>query len=163
MNFDTVKTWWLDLTDRERIIIRAGGVIVAFCLFYLVIWSPAANWRDVSRAEAQSAARSFSVVQAAAEKNPKITGRDQRRIDLKTPARSAVLNSSSRAGFKLNTINEQSNGDISVSASQAKPDAVLAWISQLQRQYGMSVIKADMAREQSDRDLVRVQLTVGRR
>lgn len=163
MNAEIVKTWWADLSDRERIILRIGAVVVVFCLFFLVIWAPMANWRDDARADAQNAARSFSVVRAAAEKSPKPSESDRLRVDLKTPARSAVLNSSARVGFDLNSINQQSNGDIAVSAVEADPEMVLAWIAQLQRQYGMSVIKADLAREQSNRALVRVQLTVGRR
>ena len=41
--FDTLKSWWSNLADRERLMLTVGGIFVTLFVIYSAIWSPLSN------------------------------------------------------------------------------------------------------------------------
>ena len=37
---DAIKKYWLELEERERLILGVGGIAVVLILFYALVWQP---------------------------------------------------------------------------------------------------------------------------
>jgi len=155
-----MTVFWQNLSDRERLLLLVGGIIVSLCLLILLVIGPAMSWRSASTERALIAERNYEMVRQAASQQPTSSPSDQ--IDTETPVRIVLSQTTSASGFSLTSINPLPDGNVSASASNVNADQLFAWIGDLQARYGVVVVTADIARDVDNPGNVRAQITFGR-
>lgn len=155
-----MKAYWQNLTDRERLVVMGGAIIIGIGLFFMLIFSPLNNWREDSARRSVAAERNFEMVHQAAKSGGGNVSTDN--VDLQTPIRNVLSETAGRFGFPLSSYNPLPDGNVTASASGVGAVELFNWVGELERRYGITVITADIAREADNPDLVRVQLTFGR-
>ena len=155
-----MTAFWQNLSDRERLLLIVGGVVVSVCLFLLVVVGPVTTWRSNAMLRATTAERNYEMVRQAAAKLPTAASIDN--VDSETPVRIVLSRTTNNLGFSLTSINPLPDGNVSASANNVSADQLFAWIGDLQSQFGVSVITADIARDADNPQNVRAQITFGR-
>ncbi|MEL7491306.1 MAG: type II secretion system protein GspM [Pseudomonadota bacterium] len=155
-----MSAFWRNLSDRERLMVTVGGAIVAVCLFLLLIVNPITSWRSAAADRATAAERNYAMVRQAAAKQP--TTDVAADIDADTPVRIVLSQTTNQLGFSLTSINPLPDGNVSASANNVSADQLFAWIGDLQSNYGIAIVTADIARDTENPENVRAQITFGR-
>jgi type II secretory pathway component PulM len=154
-----MTAFWEKLSDRERLFVSVGGGIAALLLLWLVVITPATNWRadmadrrmraeDLYRLTAQASASAGAVAAAAG-------------VDLSAPVQNVLTETSARFSIVVNYRNARPDGGVDANVA-ADPKKLFEWLRALETQYGISVAAADIARNAAG-DGVQAQLTLIRR
>ena len=152
--------YWNGLTERERLVLLAGGGFLAIGLFFLMLWSPLMEWRESARQNIVRSEGDFRLIQQAASQGP--ASSQGGNVDTSTPIRNVISATAKQIGFPLTSYNPLPDGSVTASASGATPDKLFEWVLELERRYAITVLSADIARESDNPDMVRVQMTLGR-
>jgi type II secretory pathway component PulM len=151
--------FWRKLSERERMLLLAAAAMVGIFLFFQGLVSPIMNWRAEQERAFERAEGLYELVKEAASRASGAAASG----DAETPIRNAITQSASRAGVSLVYVSARPSGEVDTTASQADPADLFAWLQGLEQDYGVRVVIADIAREQSQGSLVRAQLTLARR
>ncbi len=154
-----MMAFWQKLSDREKLVVSVGGAIAALLLVWLVVITPAANWRadmadkriraeDLYRLAAEASASAGAVATAAG-------------VDLSAPVQNVLTETSNRFSIVVNYRNARPDGGVDANVA-ADPKKLFEWLKALEMQYGISVAAADIARNAGG-DGVQAQLTLIRR
>lgn len=154
-----MAAFWQNLSDRERALILAAGVIFAAFFIYVAVITPVANWRASQHRALERAEGLYELVELAAARS---SGAAPTASDTTTPVRNAVSQTASSIGVNLIYVNVQPSGAVDATASLVEPAALYAWLQAMEQTYGVRVVSADIAREQAQTELVRAQLTLMR-
>lgn len=135
--------WWNDLSERERLLIGAAGALAAILVVSLLVIRPLAEWRSDAASRAARAQDSFELVAAAAAT---AGTRTEQAANAQTPLRQAVTGSAAASDIELVRIGAEVNGQIEVQPALMDGDRLFQWLGVLERDYGVSVTFADIAR-----------------
>jgi general secretion pathway protein M len=135
--------WWVDLSSRERLLIGAAGVLAAILVVSLLVIRPLADWRSDAASRAARAQDSFELVAAAAST---AGARTVQAANAETPLRQAVTGSAASSDIDLVRIGAEVNGQIEVQPQTIDGDKLFQWLGVLEREYGVSIAFADIAR-----------------
>ena len=152
-----MKAWWENLSQRERMLLGGGAVIVAVLILLQFVLSPLISWRTDVRAEAETAERNYELVARAAATAP---GHES--VDEETPVRNVLNDAASRNRVNLTFVNALPDGSVSLQAGPVTAENVFSLFDDLERSYAVRVVNADIARAPEDAGLVRLQATVSR-
>ncbi len=155
-----MTAFWRNLSDRERIVIIAAATFMGLGLAYFAVISPIVGWRSAAESGAVTAERNFELVRQAAARRP--VGGKNENVDTETPARVVMARTETDFGFRLTQYNELPGGSVTASIDDVSADTVFAWISALEKRYGIVVVSANVARDNEDPSLIRAQFTLGR-
>jgi general secretion pathway protein M len=139
-----MKAYWLNLSDRDRLVLSVGGVVVGVYLFYALIYSPLTN-----AVATQS--------QLWMEKKETMAWMDQQKNRKALPQKvdsnllSVFSEQLKRASFSKFAYQLQQIGDENIQLSFETVPYVdfLAWLKQLQDQYRMKIKELTVARTQT--------------
>jgi len=148
-----------NLTPRERAFVLGGAAIVGLLIILQFVIAPALSWRSEAEARRERAEELYRLVAeagavgggpAAAGVSPKAA----------TPVRAAIADSAAAEKITLTYINVRPDGAVETNAA-ASSEAMFRWLGALNRDYGVIVAAADIARDRSGEEL-RAQLTLTR-
>ncbi|MHA7872148.1 MAG: type II secretion system protein GspM [Hyphococcus sp.] len=148
--------WWNDLSRREQALIGVLGAVAALFLVLQFVVAPIFDWRDRAGARAAQAQDGFALVATAAAQGA--SSGEATAPQNQAPLRQAVTQSASTAQIDLLRIGAVVNNQIEVQPEDIDGDTLFRWLSALQRQYGVSVAFADIAR--GENGLVKAQVLV---
>ena len=134
-------SWWQDLSARERVLLIAGGGVLGVFFIYWGVFSPLMGWASRADARAQSAEAGYELVIKAAA-----IGQSAQQSKQKMPLYSAINRTAAQAQIEILRIGDVVNGEIEVSVGQVSAGQLYAWFGQLQRQFGITLIYADISR-----------------
>ncbi|HTN48079.1 MAG TPA: type II secretion system protein M [Burkholderiaceae bacterium] len=133
---DTIKQFWLERDPRERLILGAGGVILAAVLLYLMLIEPA--WTGIGRLE-----RSLPQQRAQAAELDSLLGevkglRAQPQVATVSSAevKGAIEASLGRAGLKMTRMVPLSEGDLQLTFSNVPYGTWATWLAGIERELG---------------------------
>jgi type II secretory pathway component PulM len=147
------------LTPRERIFVIGGAAFVAALIAAQLIIGPLLAWRS-NAAERRAGAE--DLYRLVAEAGALGGGAASASISAKaaTPVRNAIADSAAAEKISLTYVNARPDGAVEANAT-ASSEALYRWLGALDRDYGVMVVAADIARESSGAGL-RAQLTLSR-
>lgn len=154
-----MKAFWERLSEREKLLVGAGGAIVAVLVLLQLIIAPALGWRagmSEKRARAEDLYRLVSEASANAGVVAAAAG-----VDLDTPILNVLTQTTAQFGIQVNYRNAREDGGVEANVA-AEPAKLFEWLRALEQQYGVSVAAADIARSASG-EAVQAQLTLVRR
>ena len=154
-----MTAFWEGLSDRERVFVGVGSVILALLILTQVIMAPLSNWRDARTSRLAAAESDYKlVVQASAYSGAAATAA----ADMETPARNAVTTAAQRRSIILDFVNARPDGSVEANVGAAPSAALFAWIADLERGYGIRLSTADIARDTEDGTLSQARLVFTR-
>lgn len=144
-----MKTWWQGLADRERRLLRFGGVIGLLLIGYLLLWEPVRQSREDWRQRALAAEANLMWMRATADEivarrgdalpQPAADGRSLlARVD--SSAREAGL------GGSLLRVEPTGPDQVRVQFQQAAFDVLVGWLEELARREGVRVTEMSISR-----------------
>jgi type II secretory pathway component PulM len=151
-----MNEFWQKLSERERRLVFIGGGAVAIFILLQFILVPMFGWRTEMEQKRNNAVAFYDLVaRASAFGGAAVEGEQS------TPVRNLVTESAPAAGIELNFVNQRPDNGVDLNAT-ASPDVLFAWLTGLERDHGVVVAVADIARETGSEN-VRAQLTLVRR
>lgn len=148
-------------TQRERVLLVGGGVILLLLALYQGLWEPLVNAHE-SRREALDEARALAVrIESAAQLAQSSQGVANRRISIL-----AAVDQSSREptlGKAPTRVQPDGDGETSVKVwlDEVSFDNLLRWLGELQSRYAITVQSAEIEAGTAA-GAVNVRLTLGR-
>lgn len=146
-----MKEWWDSLGTRERLILIAGVAIVVPLLLWALLWRPLVG--GVERLEADVAAQREQLrwMQNAAAEIDQLRGSGaQATAGLGGRSLLAVVDQSARGaglGSGLKRIEPESADAVRVRLEGVSFDAVVTWLDELSRQFGVYASLVSIERE----------------
>jgi type II secretory pathway component PulM len=147
------------LSERERLFVMAGGVVVALVALLQFAFFPLARWRgDMAERRANAEALYLLVAEAGAARGGAAAATASPKAAV--PVRNAIADAAKAEKVELSYLNVRPDGAVEANAAGAS-DALYRWLGALGREYGVVVATADIARDQNGSGL-RAQLTLSR-
>lgn len=139
-------------------LLLALGALFAMAFAYWAAFKPALDWRRAQGERAQTRQTEFRLVADAARVASDGTGA----AGAQTPVRNALTDVAGEAGVDLVFVNAREDGAVEAQIGSAPPDKLFSVLEKLERQYGVRVISADIARVADGGAEVRAQLALSR-
>lgn len=136
-------SWWHDLSLRERVMSLVAAALAVVLLLSLGVVRPLAQWRFDAQSSVRSARDAYELTAAAAAVS---TGAAPIASDARTPLRQVFVATADSAGIELVRIGSENNGQLEIQIAPLSGDVLFAWLSDIERQYSVSVAFADIAR-----------------
>ncbi len=144
-----VGRWYEGRDPQERPIILGVALLVVVALGWVAVWNPIYEWRDNQQSRYARAQTLVDWMQAnekaarvAASTSPK-PGANSNRALIPVITRSANAH-----GLKLNRLQPEQNGMVSVVLESQPFNKVITWVSQLQENNGVTVQTASFDPEE---------------
>ncbi len=160
-----MKDWWLNLAERERLLIAGAGAVLALALFYLVVWEPVFK----ARAELDQALRAQRntlqwMQQAAGEVQALRSRAGASALQGRNRSLLSVLDqTATQAGIRdrIERMEPDGKKGVKLWLEDVPFDTLVGWIERLERHYGVRAVRATFsATEQAG--LVDARLTLER-
>lgn len=151
-----MKSWWAGRTKRERVILGAGGIFVSALVLAQATLAPLLAWRVDAQAGARAAEDGYRMVaQAGASPGPAIS-------PSAAPVRNVINETAAALQIDLTFVNVRPDGAVDLQAGPTPPERLFQFLSKLEREHGVKVQTADIARASDDPDQVMVQAALAR-
>jgi general secretion pathway protein M len=133
---DAIKQFWLERAPRERLILGAGGIVLAVVLLYLMLIEPA--WSGIGRLE-----RALPQQRAQAAELESLLGevkglKAQPQVATVSAAevKGAIETSLGRSGLKMARMVPLSEGDVQLTFTNVPYGAWATWLAGIERELG---------------------------
>lgn len=150
--------WWRGRSTREQTLLIVCVGVLAFALAYFGAFKPALDWRAQAIQRTVTRETEFRLVSDAARGALDAAAAP----GVQTPVRNALTDAATLAGVELVFVNAREDGSVEAQIGSAPPDKLFVMIEALERQNGVRVIGADIARVSDGAATVRAQLTFSR-
>lgn len=146
-----MREWWEGLGTRERLILIAGTLVLVPFLLWVLLWRPLMG--SVNRLDQDVAAQRENLLwmQTAAAELQRLRGSGaQAAAGLGGRSLLAVVDQSARSaglGNGLKRIEPDSADAVRVRLEGVSFDAVVQWLDQLSRQFGVTAILVSIERD----------------
>tara|TARA_R110001583_G_scaffold7720_9_gene37965 strand:- start:57027 stop:57500 length:474 start_codon:yes stop_codon:yes gene_type:complete len=140
---EQLKQWWESITVREQQLTMISAVFIGIAILYWGIWSPLTTQLTENKQQLTNAKASLSWTQ---EKANFLLASGVAEPQRRSGNLTQILNSSaSKKGITFSRIvNKQEQ--IEVWITNIEFDLFLLWLTDLNHQYGISVLNADLAK-----------------
>lgn len=135
-----MKSWWSNLSGRDRRMLIFGAVAVAALMLYALIVDPLWQARLALQRAAISSEADLVHMQDAAQRLARLQGQGATGLQRAGRSLLALADASAREAKLVNAIKRMepvSEGRVSVWIEAAPFDAVAVWLEQLEAQYGV--------------------------
>lgn len=139
-----MKSIWNDLSDRERYVVSAGGVIFIALVFFQFLILPLLAWHADLRLRAADAQQNYELVLRAASS---VAAKSEPGRGNDMPLRLALTQTANAAGIDLVRVGAEADGQIEVQPARVDAQTLYDWLGVLRDQYGVNVAVADIAQE----------------
>ncbi len=138
--------WFYGRDRNEQWIVAALALLIVVSMLWLVAWKPVADWHaaSVGRLDNAQATLDFVKINQGAAQQARASGASSGSL-IQVLSRAATAN-----GLKLNRVQPEDSGLLNVVLQEQPFDQVFAWMAQLERSNGVSVVQASFkAQERS--------------
>ncbi|MCO7556418.1 type II secretion system protein M [Metapseudomonas otitidis] len=133
---------WQHLPPRDRLALALLGGFLALVLFYLAVWSPVAARVERARAYQQQQLALFTYIQSNADRARRQGARS--RVELAPDQLQGLVTSSAqKQGLALERLDNEGNGGLLVTLSQASFESMLKWLAELDKR-GVTLTEASL-------------------
>ena len=143
------RQWWSARQQRERQVLIAGAVVVVLAIFYAAIWQPVAKARhraELDLQQTRSVANRLETIAVVVEQS---RGSGAGAATRSMPLLSAVDQATHRPelGKEPSRIQPEGDKEVKVWLDDVAFDALVAWLQEVQTQYGIVVSAAELERK----------------
>ena len=139
-----IGRWYYDREASERRIISALGILTVLLIVWAYVWTPVADWRSAQQQRQQVAQQTVDWLrsnEAAARQSAK---RANANASQGTRALIQIINKAAKAhDLRLNRLQPDSNGVVSVVLQDQPFNQIISWISQLEENNKIYVQRAN--------------------
>lgn len=153
-----MKAWWLKRTPRERILIAAGGALIAALASLQLVLSPLIAWRKSTIRQAETAENDYRLVYRSAL----LSDPTKPAVADEEPIRNVLADLARQFDISLTFVNALADGSVDIQAGPTPPPQIFRFLSALEKKYGVKVTAADISRSSEDPNKVRLQATLSR-
>lgn len=143
---------WQALAAQERRVLIGGGALAALLLGWALLWHPLAQRRAELRQQVEQSRREFAFVQRGAAEIERLRAAGTRtRADRQGRSLLALADATARSGgleAALKRVEPAGGGSVRVSFEFASFDALVDWIEDLSRGYGVEA--SDFSADRAD-------------
>ncbi len=147
-----MRAWWNALALREQQTLAIGAIIVALMLGWAIIWHPLAVKRAELREAVDAQRRDLAYVRVAAAEVERLRAAGTHsRADRQGRSLLALADATARAGGlegALRRVEPVGASSVRVSFEFARFDALIGWIENLTRDYGIET--TDFSADRAD-------------
>jgi general secretion pathway protein M len=162
---EDLQQWFQGLQARERNLVLAATVVMVATLFYIAIWEPLHNSLadETSRHQSQLEILNWMQNASAEVKALKASGSTARQVNTSQPVSLVIEKSATSSGLKpfITKLESTSDKGARIKIDAASFDQLVLWLNNLQTQYGISVISANLDRH-SKPGTINARLTLNR-
>ncbi len=137
-----VGRWYYGRERSEQLIIAAVASLVVVSVLWMVLWKPISDWRALEANRHQNAQQLLDWMR----KNEQAAKQAARSGNQANQAGRALIPVITRAAdahdLKLNRLQPESNGVISVVLQQQSFNQIIRWVAQLNENNGVSIERA---------------------
>ena len=143
MTVNDIKSWWYNLTERDRQMATVGGIVLGVFLFYIVIWSPLSNVVVTYKTNIAAQHDTLTYLQSA---NTQIQRYQAQGIQIAATDRSNLLAmiEQSATDHKLSAflkqVEQPQPNHIALTFEKAPFDQCMQWLQQLSTSTGVQII-----------------------
>ena len=128
---EKLANWFDRLSLREKVLVSVAAILSALLVAIYGIYLPLTNSIHEKRVEYREALERRVAIEAmAAQANQKRTGSVV--ADISGPLEQVVNQRATEAGFALEKADAAGNGRVSISMAQARPAALMKWLTELE-------------------------------
>ena len=132
--------WFYGRDSSERLVIAGVVWLIVVAVLWMLVWQPVSDWRAVEENRYRNAQRLYDTIKAnevALRRAVSATSSTRRSLI-------PIINKAANAHeLKLNRLQPESNGVISVVLQQQSFNQIVSWISQLEENNDVSVEQAN--------------------
>ena len=141
-------SWWRERSPREQRLLLVMSALMALVLAWLAVIRPLSDALDSARERHGAAVVALAEARVRAEA---AGSAEAQRISVRLPVDALVSRTATEAGFANARIASQGPAAARIAIEAARPQAVFAWVAQLERQ-GLAVTSL-RARANQDRTI----------
>ena len=146
----SLSAWWRARSRREQILLAILAALFGITFAWLLVVRPLGDSLAAARERHGEAVIALAEAKAGAAA---IAGLERSRpASLGAPVEQAVTESAAAAGFQLSRIQGQGAGKVDLAIEAARPQALFAWVSEMERGKGL-IVERLTAKANSDRTL----------
>lgn len=161
-----MKSWWLSLSTREKAMVALGAVAAVLFVLYQALIMPLSRWHTEALAQSDAASVGYRQVILAAQRAGGGAGAEaagQPVFDAKTPLKSALASSASRAALIVSTTDGDEASGVRMTLAPADPEKLYNWLETVKRDYGAIIVEARISRARNNSELVQADRLIFRR
>lgn len=151
--------WWDARAPRERILLLFAAGLLLLVLAVQLIAMPLFGATKNARAANMVSAQNLDAVTAGLAKlssNP-VAGQNTPTAQITGNPRGTIVNLARQRGLNVARVGNNSSGSLTVSIEGASPQLVFVWLGELQAQYGIEPVQANLVADSAG--LVSASLT----
>ncbi len=159
-----IKEYWASLETRERTVLLWGTVVVAFILFYALLWQPWQNALNFMENSVQSMrensvwmqqrAQDMKFGNSAVSRQPR-RGAEQSLLSvIEQTANQADVN-----GAIQQIVPNQENGEVRVVLEDVDFNQWVRWIDNLYKNYSVNITQINAEKDDEKPNLAEIRLT----
>jgi len=133
-----MKSWFLQLNQREQLSLLVLGLALGLYLLYVLIWSPLDGARDRLAQQNESVATSLQRVDAMVSEITRLR-ESGARPGARRNLTSLINQSTSALALPVSRLQPNSRGEIQVRLESAAFDDLLTWLYQMEYREGLLV------------------------
>lgn len=136
-----MRQWFSGLSNRERLIVSGGAIVVLIMSVYLLLWEPLTIQRSQLQTSVQAQRTTYAWMQKAAIEVRQLSGKGDG-IKNQSESLLGTINNTAKlklAGAILKRVEEDRQQGVRVWIEQVAFDDLILWLGQLQQQHGISV------------------------
>ena len=146
----SLTAWWRGRSRREQILLTILFALFGITFAWLLVVRPLGDSLAAARERHGEAVIALAEAKAGAAAIGSLE--KSRPAALAGPVELAVTESASAAGFQLSQIQGQGAGKVNLAIEAARPQALFAWVSEMERGKGL-IVERLTAKANSDRSL----------
>ncbi len=135
--------WYAGREPSEQKIVALLAAVTVLTVLWLGIWQPVAQWRAQEDNRYQNAQTTLSWLRSNENRLKQVVARPQNGAG-RTPLLRLVTQAANARGLKLNRVQPESDGGVSVVLQDQSFNDVLAFTAQLAENNGVSVSRASI-------------------
>lgn len=139
-----MKNWFLSLTERDRKIVVALGLVVSFVMIYTFLWMPLIKENDQLEKRIQSSQSDLEWMQQAAKKinaSGPLSKTQTARIPSSGSFLTLIEKTAATANIKLEKIVPKKDKQVEIRLSNVSFNQAVSWIELLTRKHGVVASK----------------------
>jgi len=145
---DTLNQWYTSLPGRDQKLLIATIAFLLATLFYLLIWEPVHQGRDLQQQKLKTQQDIYSWMQSASKEVEALKRSGIKKVSSNQPIALILENSAKVSGLKkhINKIESSGKNGAQVKIDSASFDQILVWLNTLEKQHGVSITTANIER-----------------
>ncbi len=133
-----MKTWFMQLNQREQLSVTVMVVAVVLCLLYLFLWKPLATQRAALALQNTATAESLGRVDAMASEYKQLR-KSGAKASSNRNLTTLINQSTAQSSLSVSRLQPNAKGEIQVRLENAAFDKLLSWLHRVEFREGLLV------------------------